>query len=171
MIETITLPEMIEFYDKVINPSSPSRTKLSIFMNSQVKPGTTSKFSVAASQELLKDLKSAQVPVDEVQYANLSKSEPPVETALGFFSQYLDKVPFVSQEKKTQLLERVKELARLHPVQTSPELVTEGKLKEGTIIIDDLVAFRKSLEMAKPARPVMSLEEEGIGSEVVESKL
>lgn len=168
---------MIEFYDTFINPSSPNRTKLSIFMNSQVKHGTTAppvKFSVAAAEELLKDLKAAQIPVDEVQYAALSKSEPPLDNALAFFGQYMDKIPFITPEKKTQFLERVKELARLHPgpnALNASEPLSEGKLREGTIIIEDLAAFRKSLEGARPAKAVMSLEEEGLSSEVAEPKL
>jgi hypothetical protein len=144
-------------------------------MNSQVKPAETTippvKFSAGAADALLKDLKAAQIPVDEAQYAALSKSEPPLDVAVEFFKQYMSQIPSIPSEKKTQFLERIKELAKLHPAQSASEPLSQGKLKEGTIIIEDLAAFRKSLEGAKPAKAVMSLEEEGLSSEVAEPKL
>jgi hypothetical protein len=89
MIDKITKDEIIEFYNAYIHPSSPSRTKLSILMHSQIK-----------------------------------------------------------QERKTEF---------------TVEENNNGKLKEGTIVIEDIGAFKRGLEKAKPPVPIIPLEPERIG--------
>ncbi|KAG8828958.1 Insulinase (Peptidase M16), partial [Serendipita sp. 399] len=117
-IEQLTLEEMIEFYDAFIDPASTSRAKLSMHMHSQTKPSAKSNFSVAASKVFLEDLKEAQVPVDEAQYTALSKTEPSVDAVVGFWTKYLGTLASLSAEKRQRLLERIKEIAELHPVKS-----------------------------------------------------
>jgi insulysin len=169
MVETLTKVDILDFFIKYISPSSPHRSKLSIHMNSQIKPGTTTNFSVAASKVFLQDLKVAKIPVNEPQYHALSKAEPSVDTIISLWSQYLEKLPNVSAEKRNELLARVKELAKTHPTENTSSV--EGKLKEGTIVIGDLPDFRKCLELSKPITPVIPLVVEEMSPDGMSSRL
>jgi insulysin len=168
-VETLTKEDILDFFVKYISPSSPHRSKLSIHINSQIKPGATTNFSVAASKFFLQDLKAANVPVNEPQYHALSKAEPSVDAVIGFWSPYLEKVPNVSAEKRNELLAKVKELAKIHPMENKNNV--EGKLKEGTIVIEDLAEFRKGLEMSKPVTPVIPLVVEEMSPDGMSSRL
>lgn len=178
-MESLTLSDMQGFYSTYIDPSSTQRAKLSIHMHAQAKPkasegaGVSDKFSVEASNAFLVDLKAAQIPVDEPQYIALSKAEPPLQAVLQFWTMHLDKVPFINKAKKEQLLARARELASKHPVSasTAEGVTTNGGLKEGTIIIEDLAKFKKGLQLSKPAVPLMSLEVEEVPVDNVGPKL
>ncbi|PVF92439.1 hypothetical protein CPB86DRAFT_819632 [Serendipita vermifera] len=169
LIEQFSLQDVVGFFEKYIDPSSPSRAKLSIHMNSQVKPGSIANFSVAASKVYLEDLKAAQVPVDEAQYHALSKAEPSVDAVIGFWEPYLTKLPHVTQEKREQLLQRVKHLAAEHPAAQTD--TTSDRLREDTIVVDDLAVFKKGLPLSKPATPVIPLEVTPIPLDNTPSKL
>jgi insulysin len=168
-VETLTKVDIIDFFVKYISPSSPHRSKLSIHVNSQINAGATTNFSVAASKVFLQDLKAAEVPVNEPQYHALSKAEPSVDAVIGFWSPYLEKLPNVSAEKRNELLARVKELAKKHPMENKNSI--EGKLKEGTVVIEDLAEFRKGLQMSNPATPVIPLVVEEMPPDGVSSRL
>ncbi|KAG8817090.1 Insulinase (Peptidase M16) [Serendipita sp. 401] len=157
-IEKLTLEDMVEFYNTYVDPESTSRAKLSMHIHSQSKPSTNSNFSVAASKVFLEDLKEAQVPVDEAQYTTLSKAEPSVDSVVGFWTKYLGTLATLTPERRQKLLDRIKELAELHPVK--PVEGSSGVLKEGTIIVDDLQAFKKTLQMSRPTVSVIDLDEE-----------
>lgn len=170
MTEKITKDEVIEFYKTYIHPSSPNRTKLSIFMHSQVKRESTVKLSTTAFEAFLKELELAQLPTADLEYASSLGADAPVAKAVEFFSKYIDKYDFIPEEKKTELLDKVKELATLHAVSsTSPasqednaQNKDEGTLREGTIVIEDLFAFKRTLENATLPVPVVSFEPERI---------
>lgn len=138
-------------------------------MNSQVKPEPIPKFGLAAFEAFLRELELAQIPVEKLDYASLPKADPPVDTAVEFFSQYVGKMGTISEDRKTQLLDKVKELAKVHPVTSSGEQ-EEGKLREGTIIIEDLATFKQSLEKVKPTTSNISLEEKVLSSKRAHSK-
>ena len=180
IVETLTLSDLQEFYAVYIDPRSRQRAKLSIHLHAQAKPasktppGTASmKFSVEASNLFLVDLKAAQIPVDEPQYIALSKAEPPLDAVLQFWTTHLGNVPFISKEKREQLLERAKELAILHPVgmQGADDSMNKGRLLEDTIVVDDLKTFKKQLPLSEVAVPVMALEVEEVPSDNIGPKL
>jgi insulysin len=180
LVETLTLSNLQEFYAAYIDPRSKQRAKLSIHLHAQAKPASKTpagaasiKFSVEASNLFLVDLKAAQIPVDEPQYIALSKAEPPLDAVLQFWGTHLGNVPFISTEKKEQLLERAKELAKLHPVgiQGTEDLANKGQLLEGTIVVDDLKAFKKTVPVSNMAVPVMALEVEEVPSDNVGPRL
>jgi len=179
LVEKLTLEDILEFYATYIDPRSEKRAKLSIHLHAQAKPGgkdqgiSPVRFSVEASNAYLVDLKAAQVPLDEAQYIALSKAEPPLEVVLQFWTGHMMSVPFISKEKRGQLLERAKELAALHPVaaQSGDGLLNKGRLLEGTIVVESLAEFKKGLPLSKPAVPVMALEVEQVPSDNVGSKL
>jgi insulysin len=152
---------------------------LSIHLHAPAKPARKTpaaaaiKFSVEASNRFLVDLKAAQIPVDEPQYISLSKAEPPLDAVLQFWTTHLRNVPFISIEKREQLLERAKELAKLHPVgvQGAEDLTNKGQLLEGTIVVDDWGSFKKTFPLSKVAVPVMALEVEEVPSDNIGPKL
>jgi insulysin len=171
LIEKFTLQDAVSFFETYIDPSSSSRTKLSIHMNSQVKPGSITNFSVAASKVYLEDLKAAQVPVNEAQYHALSKAEPSVDAVIGFWEPYLTKLPQVTQEKRDQLLQKVKQLAEQHPAAAQSDTTPSDKLRDDTIVVDDLAVFKKGLQFSKPATPVIPLEVTPVPIDNTPSKL
>ncbi|KIM22228.1 hypothetical protein M408DRAFT_333007 [Serendipita vermifera MAFF 305830] len=179
LIENLTLSDIQEFYAAHIDPNSKQRAKLSIHVHAHAQAAATKaadkpiKFSVAASNAFLVDLKSAQVPVDEPQYLALSKAEPPLDAVLQFWTMHLGQVPFISNEKKEHLLARAKELALQHPVAAPAvgDAPSTGKLRDGTIVIGDLMEFKKGLQLFKPATPVMGLEVEEVPADSVGSRL
>jgi insulysin len=180
LVETLTLSDLQEFYAAYVDPRSKQRAKLSIHLHAHAKPASKTpagaapiKFSVEASNFFLVDLKAAQIPVDEPQYIALSKAEPPLDAVLQFWTTHLGNVPFISKEKRERLLERAKELAKLHPVgiQGAEDLTNKGRLLEGTIVVDDLETFKKGLPLSKVAVPVMALEVEEVPNDNVGPKL
>lgn len=160
IVEGLILSDVLEFFSKYIDPASSTRSKLAMHIYSQVPASQTTNFSIAASETFLVDLKANQVPVDETQYRELSKAEPAVDTVVKFWDTYLSKLPNLPAERKVQLLERVDQLAKENPANTKWK--SEGKLKEGVVLIEDLAKFKKSLQASAPARAVMALEVEEV---------
>lgn len=164
--ERITKDEIIEFYKAYIHPSSPDRTKLSIFMHSQLKQRSTVKFSVTAFELFIQELELAQVPTANLEHASSPEADAPLDKTIEFFSQHIDRYNFITEEKKAELLAMIKNLAVLHPVtgMSWPSREVDGtddekELREGTVVVD-LVAFKQSLKNAELPLPVISLEPE-----------
>lgn len=154
-IENLTLADIIEFYTTFVHPESQSRAKLSVHMHSQVKLGKSSNFSVAASKVFLERLKEAQVPVDEPQYHALSKAEPSIDAVIGFWTPYLNSLPILTPQKREELLGSIKTIAAEHPTQVNKDV--SGVMREGTVVVEDIAAFKRGLAVSKPAKPVMEL--------------
>ena len=154
-IEKLTLADIVDFYTSFIHPESQSRAKLSVHMHSQVKLSNGSNFSVAASEVFLERLKAAQVPVDEPQYQALSKAEPSIDAVIGFWTPYLNTLPTLTAQKRDELLGAIKTIAAEHPTGGNKDV--SGKLREGTVVVEDIAAFKRGLAMSEPAKPVMEL--------------
>jgi len=115
----------------------------------------TPKFTVAASEAFLTLLKNHDIPVEEVQYRQLSKAEPPVTAVKQFWTDHLSKAksPDVDDATREKLLKGIDDLAKEH----SPAPVADaGKatLRAETKIIDNVATFKASLPLGPTAVPM-----------------
>ena len=147
LIETLTLNDVLDFYDTFLLPTSPTRSKLSI--HAQPKAKSTTQFSKAAAQLFLEDIKSRDVPVDEAEYTKLSAAELSVEAVKKFWTPYLCGLPAFPQESVTLLLARIDELARLHPVAKADD----DSLPSDVVVIGDLAKWKTTLELSPAPIP------------------
>ena len=142
LIETLTLNDVLDFYDTFLLPTSSTRSKLSIHAHPKAK--STAQFSKVAAQIFLEDIKSWDVPVDEAEYTKLSATEPSVEAIKKFWTPYLSDSPAL-----TLLLARIDELAQLHPVVKADD----NSLPSDVVIIGDLAKWKTTLQLTPAPIP------------------
>lgn len=138
-----------------IHPSSGHRAKLSVHMKAEVSvaPGAPTKFTVAASEALLKLLVAKGVTVEEKQYRALSAAEPPVAAVKEFWTGHLKGLPSVSPDSAKEIVASIDKFAVEH---SPPTLVNadEGKLSDDAVYIKDTAAFKANLPISKAATPI-----------------
>lgn len=144
------MSDVLEFYDALILPSSPTRSKLSIHAHPKVKVKSSAQFSKAASEVFLEDLKSRGVPVDEEQYTKLSAAEPSVEEVKKFWTPYLSSLSTLPKESTDLLLARIDELFLLHPVAKADD---DSSLPSDVTVIADLAKWKTTLQLSPPPIP------------------
>ncbi len=137
-----------------LDPSSPGRSKLSVHLVPQNVPPR--KFSVAASQAYRSLLVAHGVSLDEERYTELSAAEPPITAVKTHWSRMLlgpqsgtagIKVdPAVAK----MLVDAVEEIGMKYPAEGEGSV----QLKEDTIFIDDVAAFKAGLRVSEAPRPV-----------------
>jgi insulysin len=158
-VETLrktSLEDVVKFFNSYVHPDSLTRRKLSVHMRSQSVPTAPSaKFSVEASEAFLPLLKSHDIPVEEAQYRELSKAEPPVETVRAFWTTSLAQTPGLENADKEKLLNAIEALSRAHPPKGG-EPVDAGKaeLRKDAVVIEDIASFKASLPLGPAAVPV-----------------
>jgi insulysin len=155
IIRKASLEDVVKYFDTYINPNSLERRKISVHLRSQNVPNQpVLKFSVAASNAYLEVLKSHNIPVEEEQYNELSKAEPPVEAVEAFWMDHLSKVnsPNVNDDVREKLLKAISQLATIH----APPAVDTSKaeLQKGTSIIENIGTFKASLLLGPAAVPL-----------------
>lgn len=156
ILRNTSLEDVVAFFNTYVHPDSPSRRKLSVHLHSQSVPSTPGvKFSVPASEAFLSTLKNHGIPVEEMQYRELSKAEPPIEAVRAFWTDTLSHMPGLESADKDRLLGAIEEVAQAHPAQVA-ELVDGGKaeLKAGAVVIEDIARFKASLPLGPAAVPV-----------------
>lgn len=156
VLRKASLDDVLTFFNAYVHPDSATRRKLSVHLRSQNVPSQPGmKFSVAASEAFLSMLKGEGIPVDEPQYRELSKAEPPVEAVRAFWTDFLAKAPGLKSDDKDRLLSAIEELARTHPME-EVQVVEGGKveLRKDTVVIEDIAKFKASLPLGPAAVPV-----------------
>lgn len=156
ILDTITREEVLALHQLRLDPSSRSRSKLSVHL----KPQRTqvARFSVAASEAFLSLLNTHGVSIDEQLYAQLSAAEPPVAAVKEHWTNVLVKnagMPggiIVEPAIASSLISAVDKLARDYPIADST--VDEVQLDKSTVFIDDVSQFRSSLRVSDPPKPV-----------------
>ncbi|KAJ1309144.1 hypothetical protein OPQ81_004817 [Rhizoctonia solani] len=145
-IRLFTKQDVEVFFDTYIHYESPARRKLSVHLVSQKQ--TPAKFSVAASEVLLKVLKQESVPIEEDQYRQLSMAEPPLDAVIQFWTKHLENHP-----SSSSILSRIPEISAQHP---AVGITEESNLPESVVRIDDIAAFKASMTVSKAPIPVIS---------------
>lgn len=145
-IRQLKLQDMITFYSDLVHHSSPSRRKLSVHLTSQRK--TPAKFSVEASEALLKVLKEENVPVEEEQYRQLSAAQPPLEAVLEFWTKQLE-----SHESSASILAQIPDIAAQYPVEGT---TVDPGFPEGATRIENVATFKARMTASKAPTPINS---------------
>lgn len=145
-IRQLELQDMITFYGDFIHHSSPSRRKLSVHLTSQRK--TPTKFSVEASEALLKILKQENVPVEEGQYRQLSAAQPPLEAVLEFWTNQLK-----SHKSSAAILAQIPEIAAQHPLEGT---TVDPGFPERATRVENIAMFKARMTASKAPTPINS---------------
>ena len=146
-IKQTTKQEVIDVFMRYIHPSSPTRRKLSIHMDSQIKP---TEDPVARAKTLMETLAGKSVVVPEEDWKQLLASQPSVE-AVQTFARECIKASEVSEEDKTSLDALVSALAE-------PPRETTARVRESNVLIEDIIGWKASLQCSAAARPIEALE-------------
>ena len=155
ILRRTNLEDVVKFFTTYVHPDSATRRKLSVHMRSQSAGTPNVKFSVAASEVFLSMLKDHGIPVEEWQYRELSKAEPPLEAVQAFWTASLAQASGLESADKEKLLNAIEVLAHSHAAKTT-ELINGGKteLGKGAVVIDDIARFKASLPIGPAAVPV-----------------
>ncbi|KAG8689157.1 Insulinase (Peptidase M16) [Ceratobasidium sp. 394] len=143
-IKQLRREDVISFFNEHIHYGSPTRRKLSVHLFSQKKPPT--KFSVEASEALLKVLKEEGVPVQEDQYRQLSAAQPPLESVLEFWTKQLE-----GHKSAISILARIPHISTQHPV---AGVEVEPGFPIGATPIHDIASFKAGLTASKAPTPI-----------------
>lgn len=150
LLQTVTRGELLALYSQYIDPSSSTRSKLSVHV---VPQKVSRKFSQAAAEAFLVLLRTHKIPIDEDRYMELSASEPPISAVVAHWKNVFSQPsiqPSVDASVTQMLLGALEELGRKYPVSGEEEV----KLREGTVFVEDVKTFKASLRVTEPARPV-----------------
>ncbi|KAG9128505.1 Insulinase (Peptidase M16) [Ceratobasidium sp. 392] len=145
-IKQLKREDVISFFNEYIHYGSPTRRKLSVHLASQKK--APPKFSVEASEALLRVLKDEGIPVEEDQYRQLSAAQPPLEAVLDFWTKELN-----DHKSSTSILARILDISAQHPVK---DVDVEPDFPAGAARIHDVALFKASLTASKAPTPITS---------------
>ncbi|CAO1629238.1 unnamed protein product [Parajaminaea phylloscopi] len=158
-LETITKADVVELFMKYIHPSSPTRSKLAVYVESQVKPRT---FSVEAAKALREDFptqfgEAPQPPAEA--WEMLSAGNSSVDTVKDFVRE-----SFQAAGSPAELLDKavstIDSLAERFPQPTVAEPVVPAAAAESAdlteVDAEDPTVFKAELTPSKAAQPVRS---------------
>jgi len=151
-LRTITKDEVLSLFMSHIHPSSPTRSKLSAHFCSQVGPSP--RMSLAASAELLKHLKAAGIPVQEVPFNAAAAMQSSVTVNQNYWTAFFEKdMPEFDKGVAAHLIALMPKLAKMYPHE-EPGSAGPVKLPGDTIFIDNIAEFKSTLPLSKAAFPV-----------------
>jgi len=130
-----------------VHYSSPIRKKLSIHMRSTYK-GV--KFDPARATPVIQAFMGKQVPVNQEDLAVLLAASPGLPEIQKFARECLSQATHLSEEDKQALSKQVDDLDTVKVAEGEKD----AKLREGNVIIDDIIQFKAGLRPSKAANPV-----------------
>lgn len=93
---------------------------------------------------------SKQVPVDQEALAALLATSPGLPEIQKFARDCLSQVTHLSEEDKQVLTKQVDDLDTVKVAEGEKD----AKLREGNVVIDDIIQFKAGLRPSKAANPV-----------------
>ncbi|KAH8114098.1 insulin-degrading enzyme [Phellopilus nigrolimitatus] len=149
LLEKVTKADVLAMFKEFIDPASPNRSKLSIHMRPKNPPAR--KLSLAAAEAFLVALRSAGVTVDDEAFSAQTADEPPVAAVKAHWEGVLCDAKAERPEISVEaLLTELEELALTHPAVGQGDV----ELSPNAAFIADGAAFRESLALSGPAKPV-----------------
>lgn len=140
-LENVTKQDIIDLYMQHIHPSSATRRKFSIHLDSQVEGA---KFDPTSAMPIIQKLMEKGIPVPEDQVQALMASSPSLAEIQGFAKQILGQVP-LDDASKEELMGMVDGLGT-----TEDEAVP---LKEGNVMVNDIIKWKAGLMLGSAATP------------------
>ncbi|BEI82680.1 hypothetical protein CcaverHIS002_0305480 [Cutaneotrichosporon cavernicola] len=153
-----TKQDVLDMYLSAIDPSSSTRSKLSVHLRSQVKPGSKATLDPAAAQALLAAFGKHGVTVDQAAVGALLATKPAPEELQTFANKAVEAAN-VSEEAKTELDGLIVALAA-QPNGTGSVSGTEEaepQLSAGNVYISDVHQFKALMTPNKAAVPLEPL--------------
>lgn len=149
VITSVTKEDVLTLFKEFVDPTLPTRSKFSVHMLPQKPPAI--KLSQPAAQAFLVALRKAGVPVDEEDFNSQCADEPPATKIRAHWEKTLRDQAGVEAE---ELLAQFDELVRAYPS------VGQGAVELGPNVefIKDGSAFKETLPLSEPAKPVENVE-------------
>ncbi|GMK56588.1 hypothetical protein CspeluHIS016_0304280 [Cutaneotrichosporon spelunceum] len=153
-----TKQDVLDLYLSAIDPSSPSRRKLSVHLRSQVKPGSKSSLDPAAAQALIVAFGEHNVPFDHAAIGALMATKPAPEQLQTLAKEAIEAAK-VSEEAKVELDGLI---AALNAKPNGSDNANgteevEPQLAAGNVYISDVHQFKALLIPNKAAVPLEPL--------------
>jgi insulysin len=144
-IKQTTKQEIINVFMRYIHPSSTTRRKLSIHMDSQVKPAED---LTARAKKLMEALVGKDVVVPEDELKALLATNPDVPAVQAFARECIT---------KSSVNEDLPALDALVSALAEPSKETTATVRESNVFVEDIVGWKASLQASAAARPVEAL--------------
>jgi insulysin len=150
---------MIDFYNKYIDPSSPSRSKVSVHMHAAAKPDSAEMKPVLAkaiSEQISKfgitlDVQALTASLADV---DISKSDDLLSAVVS----HIQKTQKVAEDTLSIVKEQGEKLMKGLPQFGGSTNGAEDLGDFGEDIAEDIASFKAGLEISRGARPVRPLE-------------
>jgi insulysin len=144
-IKQTTKQEIINVFMRYIHPSSTTRRKLSIHMDSQVKPAED---PTTRAKKLMEALVGKDVVVPEDELKALLATNPDVPAVQAFARECIT---------KSSVNEDLPALDALVSALAEPSKETTATVRESNVFVEDIVGWKASLQASAAARPVEAL--------------
>ncbi|EST05004.1 Peptidase M16, N-terminal [Kalmanozyma brasiliensis GHG001] len=162
-ITKTTKAEVVDLFMKFIHPSSATRSKLSVHLNSTASPAL--RFSAKAVDALEQAVNAQGLTVPKEAFDTLRTQQPAIESVKDLASQVMAQNPTpLPAEAVKQMLQLVDSLASQFPftddsaaAAPAPQAVVESAIKPQEVT--DATAFKAQLNPSKAAMPVKSFDE------------
>jgi insulysin len=155
LLDLITLEDVLEVYRSKIDPTSPSRAKVSVHLRAQKeKPKKASKDATDAFDAILRTANDQLSDEHSGWRADVGAdgdAEPQANTVVEHWRKRLAHSEDVSPAQVDELVAAFEHLIDKYP----STFDNEGKLAHGTVLIEDPKAFKAKLEVAKEPRPLV----------------
>jgi insulysin len=136
LLKNITKQDICSFFLARIIPSSPTRSKLSVHLHSQKAQPRISAAAADAFEALL-----GRPTISSVWKEENANREPVISEFVAYWK---------AQDIEPDILAAIPELVEKYPC---------AALKEGVTQIEDVGAFKKSLEISEEAQPLVEWED------------
>lgn len=151
MSQNVTKEDVLTFFKERLHYSSPSRAKISVHLKAQKpRPKRLSEAAAVAFADSVQK-KGVSVDADKWREELFSNGEPLLTQAAEYWQRLLAGESAISADKAKELLATLPTLAESSPATSD----YEGKLRDGETVIEDPKAFRTTLRLTDPSKPVV----------------
>ena len=151
-LKKTTKDNVMKLFMSSIHPSSPTRSKLSVYMKSQFK-GVT--FDVTSAQPLLDGLAKHGIAIDQETIQSLLSSNPTLAQVKEVAAQAIEAASEAGvDEGAIKELESLAEALKEKQVGEKTQAELEAKLRPNNVYIDNIYEFKANMTPSKAAVPL-----------------
>ena len=154
LLKTLTKSELVDFYEKYVDPASGERRKASVHIRTQMDPSAAPVFDVALAEPVVAAFATHGVPADDAALAELIASQPAPAAVQAFFRAALAAAPeSVAAAAKDELSKAVDALDAGKAREKNEPVWDERNVR-----IEDVKQWKSGFATTEPARPVVPLD-------------